>query len=91
MLHLSRRFRKTITVKAEGVFSPIHNDSRYSFIIDSNDFKTFTHYYYYILATGDKTLQHNIIKNASINNARMCLGSIAVSYTHLTLPTKRIV
>ena len=76
MLNLSRRSRKTITVKGEGVFSPLHLDSKYGFTVDSNNFKTFMHYYYYILATGDKPLQHNILKNNSINNARMALGTI---------------
>ena len=76
MLNLSRRIRKTITVKGEGVFSPLNLCSKYSFIIDSKEFNTFMHYYYYILATGDKPLQHNIIKHNSIDNARLALGTI---------------
>ena len=76
MLNFSKANRKTMTVCAEGVFAPIHTDSNYGFCIDSKDFKTFMHYYYYCISTGDKTIQNNIIKNSSINHARLALGSI---------------
>jgi predicted NAD-dependent protein-ADP-ribosyltransferase YbiA (DUF1768 family) len=76
MLNLSRRLRKAITVKVDNVFAPLHNDSKYGFTVDSNEFKIFMHYYYFCLSTGDKQIQLNILKNNSINNARLALGSI---------------
>jgi predicted NAD-dependent protein-ADP-ribosyltransferase YbiA (DUF1768 family) len=76
MLNFSKPNRKTLTVSAEGAFSPLHTDSNYGFVIDSKDFRTFMHYYYYCISSGDKTIQNNIIKNSSINNARLTLGSI---------------
>jgi predicted NAD-dependent protein-ADP-ribosyltransferase YbiA (DUF1768 family) len=76
MLNLSKAQRKTVIVSAEGALSALHADSKYGFVLDSKDFKTFMHYYYYCISTGDKTLQNNIIKNSSINNARLSLGSI---------------
>jgi len=76
MLNLSKAQRKTMIVSAEGALSALHADSKYGFVLDSKDFKTFMHYYYYCISTGDKTLQNNIIKNSSINNARLSLGSI---------------
>lgn len=78
MLSFSKLHRKTVTVRnGEDACSPIHTDSKYGFSIDSNDFKTYMHYYYYCISTGDKTIQNNIIKNSSINNASLALGSMA--------------
>jgi predicted NAD-dependent protein-ADP-ribosyltransferase YbiA (DUF1768 family) len=64
-----------IVINSTGAYSALYNDSKYDFTIDSNKFRTFTHYYYYCISYDNKITQNNILKTCSTNIARLFLSS----------------
>lgn len=76
MLGFSKLPRKTVVIKAHSFYSALYNDSKYEFVVDSKNFKTMTHYYYYCVSGDNKELQNNIIKFYSINNIRLLVGRL---------------